>query len=336
MAQWALARFSPRAAILAYHRVAELPSDPQLLAVTPEKFERHLQIIRQHFTILSLDQLCKGLEGGEIPARAVAVTFDDGYADNLYSAKPLLERYEVPATIFVTTGYIGKEREFWWDELQGLLLHPGTLPRELRLRIRGKIFEWDLGEAAQYPEETWEKHRHWNLLQKSIPGCRQHTYKRLHRLLRPLAGSERDQILAELWDWRGEQPNGRQTNRILSKDELTRLAAGGLVSIGSHTVNHPLLSSVVRAEGIKEILESKATLEQILEHPVTGFSYPFGSWTTYTKQTVDIIRDSGYEWACAAFPGAVAKKTNRWQLPRFLVRNWDGEEFRERLDRWLS
>jgi peptidoglycan/xylan/chitin deacetylase (PgdA/CDA1 family) len=336
MAQWGMARFFPRAAILAYHRVAELPSDPQLLAVTPENFEKHLQIIRQHFTILSPEQLCKALEGGDLPARAVVVTFDDGYADNLYAAKPLLERYEVPATIFVTTGYIGREREFYWDELEGLLLQPGTLPRELRLRIKGKIFAWDLGEAAQYPEETWEKHRHWNLLHKSIPGPRQQIYQRLQNVLRPLADSERDQVLAELWDWKGEKPYGRHSHGILSEDEVTRLGAGGLVSIGSHTANHLLLSSAARAEGIKEILESKATLEQILEHPVTGFSYPYGTWTAYTKKTVDIIREAGYEWACAAFPGVVAKKTDRWQLPRFLVRNWDGKEFRKHLDRWVG
>jgi peptidoglycan/xylan/chitin deacetylase (PgdA/CDA1 family) len=336
MAQWAIARFFPRAAILGYHRVADLPSDPQLLAVTPENFEKHLQIIREHFPILSLEELYQCLQRGEIPPRAVAVTFDDGYADNLYNAKPLLERYEVPAAIFVTTGYLGRKREFWWDELEGLLLQPGTLPRELRLQINGKSFAWDLDEAAYYPEENWEKHRHWNLLQHDLPGRRHLLYKRLHRMLLRLAVSERDQILAELRDWRGGQQNGRYSHRIMSPDELTRVAAGGLVSIGSHSVNHPLLSSVARGEGIKEILESKTTLEQILERPVTGFSYPYGSWTAFTRQTVDILRESGYEWACAGFPGAVAKTTGRWQLPRFLVRNWDGEEFRERLTRWLS
>ena len=69
------------------------------------------------------------VSGGDVPSAGVVVTFDDGYADNFHNAKPLLERYEIPATVFVTTGYLQDQREFWWDELERILLQPGTLPR---------------------------------------------------------------------------------------------------------------------------------------------------------------------------------------------------------------
>jgi peptidoglycan/xylan/chitin deacetylase (PgdA/CDA1 family) len=80
----------------------------------------------------------------------VVITFDDGYADNLHNAKPLLERYDIPATVFVTTGHIGHEREFWGDELDRLLLQPSTLPELLGLSINGSPYQWELGEVAHY------------------------------------------------------------------------------------------------------------------------------------------------------------------------------------------
>jgi peptidoglycan/xylan/chitin deacetylase (PgdA/CDA1 family) len=88
-------------------------------------------------------------------ALEVVVTFDDGYADNLHHAKPLLERYGIPATVFVTSDYIGQEHEFWGDKLERLLLQPGALPQTLQLQVNGTAYQWSLGEAAYFSEETY-------------------------------------------------------------------------------------------------------------------------------------------------------------------------------------
>src|SRR5215212_5224770 len=141
-------RNDQRTLILLYHRVAKLHSDLWSLAVTPEHFAEHLEVLRQYAHPIRLQHLPQALSDGNIPNRSVVVTFDDGYADNLHSAKPLLKRYDIPATFFLTTGYVGKEREFWWHELERLLLQPGTLPGRLRLKIDGNIYRWELGEAA--------------------------------------------------------------------------------------------------------------------------------------------------------------------------------------------
>src|SRR5262245_22040769 len=106
-----------RALILMYHRVAEPPMDPWYLSVSPRHFAEQLDVLRQHARLLRVDQLSRALRDGDVPDRSVVVTFDDGYADNLRTAKSLLELYNVPATVFLTTGYIGQDREFWWDEL---------------------------------------------------------------------------------------------------------------------------------------------------------------------------------------------------------------------------
>ncbi|HET9531812.1 MAG TPA: polysaccharide deacetylase family protein, partial [Blastocatellia bacterium] len=111
-------RLDRRAVILMYHRVAEVRSDPWSLCVTPQHFAEHMEILRRHARPISLRELTGALREGSVPRRSVVVTFDDGYLDNLKNARPLLERYDIPATFFIATGYLGGEREFWWDELE--------------------------------------------------------------------------------------------------------------------------------------------------------------------------------------------------------------------------
>src|SRR5215467_4451596 len=99
--------------ILMYHRIAELQSDPWGLAVSPRHFAEHLEVLRRHGQPRPLAQTVKALQRQGLPGgRPLVVTFDDGYADNLYNAAPLLDRYDVPATVFLTTGYIDGAREF--------------------------------------------------------------------------------------------------------------------------------------------------------------------------------------------------------------------------------
>jgi peptidoglycan/xylan/chitin deacetylase (PgdA/CDA1 family) len=108
-------RFRPGVAILGYHRVHDGADDPLGLSITPERFEAHLAIIARIAKPMRLADAARSLRTGNVPSRAVVVTFDDGYAGNLHVALPLLERYAVPATIFITSGNRGGE--FWWDRL---------------------------------------------------------------------------------------------------------------------------------------------------------------------------------------------------------------------------
>lgn len=108
--------WQPGNIILLYHRVACVESDPWSLCVTPTHFAEHMEVL-QRYARVRLDQMNRaGRRFGGQPA--VAVTFDDGYADNPRAAAPILKRYDTPATFFIATAYIGGSREFWWDELE--------------------------------------------------------------------------------------------------------------------------------------------------------------------------------------------------------------------------
>ncbi len=330
-AVWGLGyRFCQRPLILLYHRVTDVGSDPWSLCVSPHHFAEHLEVLRKHGSIMPLPQLSQDLADVNLPRQAIAVTFDDGYADNLHNAKPLLERYDIPATVFVTTGYLGNEREFWWDELERLFLQPGTLPETLHLNVNGSTYEWEMGEAAHYSEETYQRLRCWHIEQQEDPTPRHYLYRTLWQLLSPLRHGERRKVLDDLLAWGGDKPTGRPTHRALSPEETVNVAQGGLIEVGAHTVTHPSLPALPLALQENEIQESKKCLEEIIGHPVRSFAYPHGD---YTADTLSIVRETGFSCACSADAGIIDQRTGHFQLPRVQVLDWDGEEFARQLSR---
>ncbi len=324
---------SSQGLILMYHRIAEEDIDPWSLRVTPQHFAEHLEILRQHTQPVSLKQLSQAHKEGNIPDRAVAITFDDGYANNLYQAKPILEKYEIPATVFVTTDYLEQPREFWWDELERVLLQPGQLPQQLSLTIAGKQHQWELGEASNYSEsEAWKNRdcQAW----KSQPGSRLHFYYCVWQQLQPLSPEQRQPLLAEIKAWANHQSSAsRLTHRPLTIAELPQIEAGGIIELGAHTISHPLLSEQSIAVQQQEITQSKIALEKFLDRPVHSFAYPFGA---YRAETVPLVREAGFDCACSTVETTVWRKSDRWQLPRFEVQNWDKAEFERRLLSWLN
>ncbi|HBE17055.1 MAG TPA: polysaccharide deacetylase, partial [Cyanobacteria bacterium UBA11367] len=240
-----ISKFRNGVLILLYHRISDLPSDPYLLNVTPEHFAEHLAVLQgSGCTIMSLHQLMRSLQERTLPDRGIVVTFDDGYADNLYHAKPLLEKYRVPATVFVTSGYVGQQQEFWWDEVERLLLQPGTLPETLELTVKGKTYHWNLGQDANYSEQDQKRDRYWHFYQKEDPSKRHSLFRGLHEVLNQLSIKERWSVLEEVAEWSGMGSQSRSTHRIMSPEEIKILGADGLVEVGAHTVNHPVLSSL--------------------------------------------------------------------------------------------
>lgn len=329
------ARRDPPAVVLLYHRVAAPPSDPQLLCVAPERFDAHLAVLAARCRPLSLEALLESMAGGRVPERAVAVTFDDGYADNLESARPLLERHGVPATVYVTSGSIGSREEFWWDELERLLLLPGRLPATLRLAVAGHSLEWSLGTAAELSAAEAMRHCDWTVLDAEVPTPRHRIYRALHRRLRRAPTAIRKEVIRALRDWAGAGDQGRPSHRALDLDGVRELARGGLVSIGAHTQTHPVLASIPREEQRLEIERSRDALAACLGAPPRTFAYPFGGRTDFTPSTAALVRAAGFDAAVTTAAEPAWPDGDRYRVPRFLVRDWDRGTFERRLERFF-
>jgi peptidoglycan/xylan/chitin deacetylase (PgdA/CDA1 family) len=116
---------------------------------------------------------------------------------------------------------------------------------------------------------------------------------------------------------------------------VQKLAADGLVEVGAHTMTHPVLSELSVNSQYVEIAESKRKLEEVLGQAVTSFSYPFGGQSDYNAATMKLVKKVGFSCACSNFPGYVRWGSDPYQLPRYLVRDWDGDEFQEQLMSWF-
>lgn len=321
-----------RGVILMYHRVTELAADPWGLCVSPRHFAEHLEVLREHAVPLRLTRFAEDLARGYIQKRAVVITFDDGYGDNVEQAFPLLERHGLPATLFVTTGILEDRREFWWDELEQLLLQSNRLPPNLRLTIGGKTSTWKLGGDADYRSPDVWRNRHWRTWQ-AAPTRRHQTYLSQWKRLFELPLTEKRSALEDLFAQAGMAPGRRLTHRTVSAAEIAGLAQSDLVEIGAHTVTHAALSRLCAAEQWREIDQSKKHLEEVLGARVTSISYPHGD---YDKKTLGILRRVGFECACTTAQKTVRPSADPFRLPRIQVLDWDGDEFARQLAVWRN
>lgn len=329
---WLLRKIEPPlGVILMYHRIASEDFDPWRLCVTPEHFEEQLQVLNRLVVPLRMTELVEGLRHRNVPERSAVLTFDDGYADNLYAAAPLLEAYGIPATVFVVSGQLGVEKEFWWDSLGRALLQPGTLPTERVVETHLNLQRHELLSAETYSHAEYDSDRRRRPWESGI-SARYALYYEVWRRLGHRPQEERLAVVEQMLGWTGEAIAARATHRALSVEELRLLSDSPMIDIGAHTVSHPFLGRSSTAQQRAEIEESKRYLDELLGIDVKSFSFPHGS---YNQTTLTSVREAGFMAACTVHQEAVTVRSNAFQLPRFEVQDWSGDEFEKRLRHWL-
>lgn len=304
-------RLFPGTIILLYHRVIDLKTDPQLLAVSSEHFYEHMKYLKDNYNIISLDDLKRAMDSGKLPKKSIVITFDDGYEDNYLNAKPILDKLQIPAAIFVTTDHIGLTREFWWDDLERIFLLNDT-PEELSLKLMDKEYSWKVTDE----------------------NSKRFVYYDMHKLLKPMPAQERDEIVDYLRGWAGIQAYCRPQYLCMSAEQIKDTEKNGMITIGAHTVSHCMLAALTPEQQEWEILESKKALEKILNHNVKHFSYPFGGLSDFDNSSAKIVKDAGFDTAVANFCRQTYKESEFF-LPRCLIRNWGIKTFKEKINDFL-
>lgn len=317
-------RLDRRGAVLMYHRVGHVRFDPWDLCVTPARFDEQMACIAAHRAGRPLDAFRDSapLDTG---GRAIAVTFDDGYADNLLHALPALERHDVPATIFIVTERIGCGREFWWDGLTRAIFTPDRLPARLDLRIGDLILTADVPPDGAGDDAADMAFRA-DLSDPETP--RQKLYIDIWTRLFPLAPEIQDAAVEAILAWAGTPEPVDPASLPLTRDQLGELARHPLITLGNHTGNHQPLDRVSVALAREEIDIGQSRLEAMTGIRAQTFSFPYGK---LAPSAIGAVKASGAALACTSIDGIVTPLTARYRLPRIQIMDQSGADFLHRL-----
>lgn len=309
---------SPQPLILMYHRIADEPVDNWDLSVSPAHFEEHLRVIRRIRHALPLTEFVKRHTAGTLRPDAVALTFDDGYVDNLFSGRPRLAAADIPATVFLATGYLDRPGEFWWDELARLVLLESG-PPSLELMIGGEAVHFDLSTESLPRDGT---------KQAALMTRRRAVLTEIWQAVRRMEDEERELTMVQLRSIFSNRSYRGDRGRAMTSDEVRRLVTDGLITIGAHTVTHPILPELEASACERELVESKLACETLIGAPVTGFAYPFGDLDAKSRAAVIA---AGFGFACSARRGPTIATSDVFGLPRIHVRNCGGDGFEQAL-----
>ncbi|MBX3601543.1 MAG: polysaccharide deacetylase family protein [Rubrivivax sp.] len=291
----------PRLSVLIYHRVLR-QADPLFPdEVDAARFDMHLRLLRRHFHVLPLGRALSLLNDGALPAGAVAITFDDGYADNAEVALPILQRHGLAATFFVATGFLDGGRMFNDSVIECL--------RHTRLQ-QVDLAEFGLGRL---PLTTAAERR--AAIDALLPRVKY------------LGLAEREHFLDQLHALTGRP--ALPGDLMMRSRQVVELHRAGM-EIGGHTVHHPILRLLPEADAEREIRAGRERLQALTDAPVQVFAYPNGQpGKDYGEREVAIVRRLGFLGAVSTRRGTVTTASDRHQLPRFTP--WDRAP-----GRWLA
>ncbi|RCW76552.1 glycosyltransferase [Pseudorhodoferax soli] len=273
--------------VLLFHAVpsttTELVND-----LTLASFERVIDYVSEHFTVVPLDEAAAALKTGRLPRRAACITFDDGYDSWLSGAVPLLRQRNLHATFFITTGQFDNERMWHERVAHALANHAGPV-----LDLPGfGLPQVPLGQLQ-------ERRRALSMVEQLLKYQPLHVRDKLLHALEASAGTRQDQLCR------------------MTVEQLRDLHAQGF-GVGAHTVRHPILSLCDDDDAMHEIGGAREVLEHLLRAPVKAFAYPNGRpGVDFRSEHVRMVQAAGYTHAVTTEGGAANRQTSVFEIPRF-------------------
>jgi peptidoglycan/xylan/chitin deacetylase (PgdA/CDA1 family) len=291
--------FTGYGSILAYHRIfpnSYIPdqrSSFYRLGITESLFEEHIRYITQHHNCLTFNDAASFMQNRTLPKDCVMITFDDGYKDNMNIALPIMEKYKVPFTVYVCTGFIDKKASLWWYEVESIIMRLKTI--DIKLGVH--TFKRDLNEAFEKISLIEEV----NNIFKTSSIQDQTKYIEQFRAISDLKFTYHKDFLT--WD------------------ELRAFSKHPLVTIGAHTVHHPALACLNPNEMHEEIFLSKIRLEEELRIPVNHFAFPFGKKPQCSLREFQTCKELQFATASTTRFGHLQKEhfAAPYSLPRIAI-----------------
>lgn len=285
--------------ILAFHRVVPENKRERIwsnsyLEVTTGYLEKVILYYRAHkFEFLSMDELpARSFNSGK---KFVVFTFDDGFRDNLFHALPLLQKYDVPLNIYITTDFPDKKTVLWWNVVEDVILKNSALS-----------FEWFGRRMTFRCSSSAEKNE---------------TFGIIHSLIQEgpeLSIKERALSFCSIFN---TDPFDSISKLALTWDEVRQMSREKLVTMGAHTVSHPVLSQLPETASREEMMQSKRRIEKETGIEVKHFAYPFGGIKEAGSREYELAAACGFETAVTLVSASVDKdhKNKLFELPRIAV-----------------
>lgn len=287
-----------RLSVLVLHRVLAEADALFPEAMDVPRFTELCRWLDSLFAVVPLDKGARLLKEGGLPERALAITFDDGYADNHDVALPILRRHGLPATFFIATGFLG--RGCMWNDLV-IEAFRSTKLRQIDLS--------DLLGGGPF------------LLEQ--PADRRIALEAVIARTKYLQPERRLELVGTIGARLEVDP---PAGLMMTADEVVALRKAGM-QIGAHTVSHPILATLDASQKRREIAESKHVLEAMLGEPVDLFAYPNGKpGEDFDAESVQAVREAGFTAAVTTARGAANRHTDVFQIPRFTP--WDRTRLR--------
>lgn len=312
MLRWLLGRAAPagpqaRLSMLIFHRVLPAPDPLFPGELDARAFDAVCSWVRHWFNVLPLEEAAARLARGDLPARAMAITFDDGYADNCTQATPILQRHGLSATFFVATGFLDGGR--MWNDTLIEAVRACRLPALPLQGLPGPQAALPLGGVAE----------------------RQAAIRQLIGAAKYMPPQERQAYVDAVAQRAEVVP---PTDLMMTSDQVRELRAAGQ-QVGAHTVTHPILRTLSAPAARQEIEAGKQRLETLLGEPVRLFAYPNGKpGEDYVPENVALVREAGFDAAVSTQWGVSTQRTDPFQLRRFTP--WDTQRWRFGLRLWRN
>jgi peptidoglycan/xylan/chitin deacetylase (PgdA/CDA1 family) len=270
--------------ILLYHKISPKASPFFGQSVSPKVFEEQIQFLKKNFQIIGFRDLRSANRIQNNQKDAVIITFDDGYKDNFLHAYPILKKYDIPATIFLATDFIGTGKLLWPDKLAWILYRTAAIPD------RNTLIKFEISKEIIHGIEKLFQSKslmRLEILRSLADSLKDYPMKQLENILGGLAEA------CKIKEW----PEG-QIHPMLAWDEVKNMSLKG-IEFGSHTKSHLILSKIPLNMARREIVESKKEIEKHIQKPVTTFAYPFGKKEDYSESIIKIIQEVGFKYACS-------------------------------------